>query len=96
MIEVAGTSGPRSYQLTRKDIRAIRAPVVFASAGFDGYGGDLAAREWYRWARPPKRLELVPGFDHGTDLLRRDNPLHEQVMTLIARFVEQVLVRAAR
>jgi hypothetical protein len=61
---------------------------LFLSARDDIYGGGNAARGWYRWARPPKRLVLVPGSDHGTDLLRPGNPNRRVVESAIVSFLE--------
>ncbi len=69
-------------------VRRIPGHKLFLSSRADIYGGADAAREWYGWARPPKRLELVPGSEHGTDLLRPDNPLRRRVTSLIVRFLE--------
>ena len=54
----------------------------------DIYDGGKYAREWYGWASAPKRLALVYGSEHGTDLLRAGNPLRRRIETLIVRFLE--------
>jgi hypothetical protein len=65
--------------------RRIKGLKVFLSARADIYGGADAAREWSRWAAPPKPLGLLP----GSDLLRRCNPLRRSVENLLVRFTEQ-------
>jgi len=42
------------------------------------------------WARPPKDLELLPGSEHGTDLLRVDDLLRKRVESLLLGFVDEV------
>jgi predicted alpha/beta hydrolase len=89
LIEFAGINNASGYAFDREQIRRIRGLKVFLSAKQDEYGGGQAARQWFRWAAPPKRLALVPGSDHGTDLLKAGNPLRRRVENLIVGFVEQ-------
>jgi len=89
LIEFAGINNASGYAFGRPDIARIRGAKLFLSARHDVYGGGPAPREWYRWATPPKRLELVPGTDHGTDLLGPGNPQHARVLALIVDFLEQ-------
>ena len=89
LVELAGINHASGYDFDRAAIRRIGGLKVFLSARQDVYGGADAAREWFRWATPPKRLELVPGSDHGTDLLRQQSPLRERVTRLIVRAVEE-------
>jgi pimeloyl-ACP methyl ester carboxylesterase len=91
LLEFAGINHASGYDFTRAELHRIGGRKLFLSARDDIYGGGGAAREWYRWAAPPKRLELVPGSDHGTDLLRPGNPQRKQVERLIASFVEQTV-----
>jgi pimeloyl-ACP methyl ester carboxylesterase len=91
LIEFAGINNASGYGFDRAQIHRIPGMKLFLSARRDDYGGGQAAREWFSWASPPKRLVLVPGSEHGTDLLRPVNPLHERVERLILRFVEQAL-----
>jgi predicted alpha/beta hydrolase len=88
-VEFGGINHASGYDFDRAQIRRIGGSKLFLSSREDIYGGATAAREWYRWATEPKRLELVPGSDHGTDLLRAGNPLHERVTKLIVDFVER-------
>ena len=89
LIEFGGINHASGYDFDRSQIHRIRGLKVFLSSQADIYGGAGAAREWYGWASPPKRLALVPGSAHGTDLLRPAHPLHERVEKLIVAFVEE-------
>lgn len=89
LIEFGGINHASGYDFDRSQINRIPGFKVFLSSQADIYGGADAAREWYAWASPPKRLALVPGSAHGTDLLRPTHPLHERVEKLILGFVEE-------
>jgi pimeloyl-ACP methyl ester carboxylesterase len=89
LIEFGGINHASGYDFTRAEIRRIGGQKLFLSTREDIYGGGEAAREWFRWAAPPKRLELLPGSEHGTDLLQPRNPLRGRVEDLIVAFVEQ-------
>jgi dienelactone hydrolase len=93
LIEFAGIDNASGYSFDRAQIHRIPGLKVFLSARDDEYGGGLAARQWFGWASQPKRLALVPGSDHGTDLLKPENPLHERVQRLITGFIEDALRR---
>jgi pimeloyl-ACP methyl ester carboxylesterase len=87
LVEFAGINNASGYSFSRSDIRRIPGSKLFLSSHRDIYGGAAAARQWFGWASPPKRLELVPGTEHGTDLLRADSPVRKRVEDLISRFV---------
>jgi hypothetical protein len=89
LIELAGINHASGYDFDRSQIHGIRGLKVFLSSRDDIYGGAVAAREWFRWASPPKRLELLPGSDHGTDLLRAGNPARKRVEELIVQYVKE-------
>jgi dienelactone hydrolase len=89
VIEFAGINHASGYDFDRGQIHRIRGLKAFLSARADIYGGAGAAREWFRWASPPKRLELLPGSDHGTDLLRAESPLRERTEKLIAGYLDE-------
>jgi len=67
-----------------------RSQALHLAAG-DGYGGADAAREWYRWAKKPKRLEIFSGDRHGTDMLRPGEPTAQPLTRLVLNFLLQVL-----
>jgi predicted alpha/beta hydrolase len=89
VIEFGGINHASGYDFDRTGIHRIPGLKVFLSTRHDVYGGGEAAREWFRWASPPKRLELLPGSDHGTDLLRTGHPLRERVEELIVDYVQR-------
>jgi dienelactone hydrolase len=89
LIEFAGINHASGYDFNRGQLRGIGGLKVFLSARDDIYGGGVAAREWFGWASPPKRLELLPGSDHGTDLLRVGNPARKRAEKLIVRYVKE-------
>jgi len=88
LVEFAGINHASGYEFDRAQLQRIPGHKLFLSSRADIYGGADAAREWYGWAKPPKRLELVPGSEHGTDLLRRGNPLRRRVSNVIVRFLD--------
>ncbi len=89
LIEFAGINHASGYDFTQREIRRIRGRKLFLSARADIYGGADSAREWYGWAAGPKRLLLVPGSDHGTDLLQSRNPQRRRIESAITAFVAQ-------
>ena len=90
LIEFAGINHASGYDFTRAQVRRVPGRKLFLSARDDVYGGGDSAREWFRWAREPKELVLVPGSDHGTDLLRPGGPQREHVEAVIERFLEKL------
>jgi uncharacterized protein len=91
IIEFGGINHASGYDFSRAQIHRIGGLKVFLSSRSDIYGGADAAREWYGWASSPKRIELLPGSEHGTDLLRRGNHLREQVERVILRGVQEAV-----
>jgi predicted alpha/beta hydrolase len=91
VMELAGiTDGARwraGYSLTKAQIAGIGGWKLFLSATGDFYGGAEAARLWYGWAKPPKRLALVPSELHGTDLLGPGSPVRARVQAAILAFL---------
>ena len=87
LVEFSGINNASGYAFSHADIRRIGGAKLFLSARDDIYGGGEAAREWYGWAKPPKQLALVPGTEHGTDLLRPGSPQHSRIEALITRFI---------
>lgn len=89
LVEFGGINDASGYDFDRAQIARIGGWKLFLSSRYDVYGGGQAAREWYGWASAPKRLELVPGSDHGTDLLQPTNRMHERVSRIIVDFVQR-------
>jgi pimeloyl-ACP methyl ester carboxylesterase len=89
LVEFGGINHASGYDFERSDIARIGGRKLFLSSRGDAYGGADAAREWHRWAAEPKELELLPGYDHGTDTLRPGNALRDRVTELLVDFVER-------
>jgi pimeloyl-ACP methyl ester carboxylesterase len=89
IVEFAGINHASGYDFRRADVHRVAGAKLLLSSRHDIYGGAEAARQWYGWASPPKRLELVAGSDHGTDLLQPDNVLRGRVQRLIVTFLEE-------
>jgi pimeloyl-ACP methyl ester carboxylesterase len=67
-------------------MQTISAGKLFV-AGVGDFGAAQAAQELYSISPPPKRVEIVPADDHGTDLLT--GPQGEVVKRLIETTLEQ-------
>ena len=67
-------------------------PILYLSAVDDTYGGGRAARRMHEWTRSRSRLALVPGTEHGTDLIEvgADHPRRERVMTEVDRLWRRI------
>jgi uncharacterized protein len=89
LVEFAGINHASGYAFARADIRRIAGAKLFLSSRRDIYGGGDAARQWFGWAKPPRQLELVPGTEHGTDLLLPSSPQRKPIESVILRFVTQ-------
>ena len=70
VVGVVSLSGESFIRGVPRAVRRLVLPVLFAAAEEDDYGAGMDARDFY--ARAPsrdKRLVIVPGRAHGTDLL---------------------------
>lgn len=68
---VVALSAPREFQGLAADeqvVRGVFAPKLFL-AGVDDFDAADAAEDLYEVGNPPKRVEILPTGDHGTDLL---------------------------
>jgi len=72
----------------RRDAAAIVAPTLFV-AGESDAGAVRSARSFWRFAREPKRLEIVPFGEHGVELLRWEPGEH--VRPLVLGFLHRAL-----
>lgn len=70
-----------------EQLQELEGAKLFVSSAEDIYGGADAAREWYGWANEPKRLEILPGSEHGTDMLRKGEPTARPLVKLVLRFL---------
>jgi pimeloyl-ACP methyl ester carboxylesterase len=81
---VASLSGPRDFEglVAGRAVPRMRVPMLFVAAREDSpYVDD--ARAMYRAATGDKRLLVVPGSDHGTDLLE-DEQVGDQLLAFLA------------
>lgn len=79
VVEVGGINNASGYSFAQGDIAAIEGLKVFASSSGDIYGGGDAAREWYGWAAAPKRLLILGGAEHGTDIFETGGPAADRL-----------------
>ena len=68
LISLAGVNHISTYSLTPADVRRIGGAKLFLSGRRDADGGAASAREFNRWARPPRRMVLLDTDYHGTDM----------------------------
>jgi pimeloyl-ACP methyl ester carboxylesterase len=90
-VDVAGVNHASGYAFSRAQLHAVKGHKLFVSASDDVYGGAVAAREWYQWAREPKQLEILEGSAHGTDMLAKGQlaarPLTQLLLAFLTRAV---------
>jgi alpha/beta superfamily hydrolase len=90
-IEIGGVNHASGYDFTREQLQELEGAKLFVSSAGDTYGGADVAREWYGWAREPKQLEILPGAEHGTDMLRKGEPTARPLLKLVARFLARTV-----
>lgn len=66
-------------------LAGVTVPKLFVAADGDGTAAQTA-QAFYVQSSPPKRVEIVPGTEHGTDLLQGRQS--EAVRRLITSFLE--------
>jgi dienelactone hydrolase len=91
LIEIGGVNHASGYDFTRDQLQELPGAKLFVSAADDGYGGASAAREWYGWANEPKQLEILPGAQHGTDMLRGGEPTAKPLVEFVLRFLTRAV-----
>jgi pimeloyl-ACP methyl ester carboxylesterase len=87
LIEIGGVNHESGYDFSREQLQGLEGSKLFVSSADDVYGGAEAAREWYGWANEPKQLEILPGGEHGTDMLRKGEPTARPLVELVLTFV---------
>ena len=92
LAEIAGIEGG-AYEYRRRDVHRIPGLKLFLSSERDIYGGAPAARHWYSWATQPKRLVILPGEEHGTDMLRPTEPTAKRLRDVLVDFVDEAAGR---
>jgi pimeloyl-ACP methyl ester carboxylesterase len=89
LVVIAGINHASGYDFTSRDVRAVEGRKLFVSGDRDPYGGAAAAREWYRWAKGPKRLLMLDSSAHGTDMLRSGEATAQRLKDAIVAFLSQ-------
>ena len=69
VIWVAGLDFGSGYRFTKPDVSRVEIPKIFVSSEGDLYNAAEAARIMFGYAVRPKRLLILPGDEHGTDML---------------------------
>lgn len=92
VIWLAGVNGQSGYEFREADVAGLRCPTLFASAEGDAYGGARSARQLHGWATAESELLIVPGLEHGTDILAEGGQSADRVREAMTSFVG----RAAR
>jgi pimeloyl-ACP methyl ester carboxylesterase len=92
-IEIGGVDQASGYSFSRRDVLALEGHKLFVSSIGDMYGAADAAREWHRWAKEPKQLELLRGVEHGTDMLIARQPTVRPVTELVLEFLARAAAR---
>ncbi|MGH2683051.1 MAG: alpha/beta hydrolase [Actinomycetota bacterium] len=67
-------------------LAGVTAPKLFLAADGDGIAAQTA-QSFYEQSPPPKRVEIVTGTEHGTDLL--EGRQSEVVRRLVTAFIER-------
>lgn len=86
---VVTLSAPTSIEglvADRSVLQQIQAAKLFLAGALDA-AAAAAAQQLYDQSPPPKRVEIVPSSDHGTELLTGNQA--EVVRTLILNYLEQ-------
>jgi hypothetical protein len=89
-IEIGGVNHASGYSFSRRDLQALEGHKLFVSSTDDTYDAADAAREWHRWAKEPKQLELLRGYEHGTDMLIAGQPTARPLTELVLDFLASV------
>jgi alpha/beta superfamily hydrolase len=93
LIEIGGVNHSGGYDFSRAELRELEGAKLFVSSADDGYGGTDAAREWHGWAKEPKQLAILPGIEHGTDMLLPGEPTARPLVRLVLRFLTRAVPR---
>jgi pimeloyl-ACP methyl ester carboxylesterase len=85
IVRVASLSGPSSFEglAARRAVRQVRAPTLFVAGKEDSPYVDDARAMYRAAAATNKSVLVVPGFDHGTDLLD-DGQVGDQLLAFLA------------
>ncbi|HEX2032385.1 MAG TPA: alpha/beta fold hydrolase [Actinomycetota bacterium] len=86
VVSLSGASTFMGLLAPPEALRAITEPKLFVAAEGDGSAAGTA-QQFYANSPPPKRVEIVTGDDHGTDLLTGTQG--ERVRAFIVGFLRQ-------
>ena len=90
-VDIAGVNNSSGYTFTREQLEALEGAKLFVSSADDPYSAEDAAREWHRWAKQPKQLEILPGSAHGTEMLIESQPTARPLTELITGFLTRAV-----
>jgi pimeloyl-ACP methyl ester carboxylesterase len=82
------------YELGRHVIARISEPKLFMAGEFDHEAAD-SARDWLRWARPPKDGKIMNTGLHGTDMIDLASGDDAEIPGIVIRRVAGFLDRYA-
>jgi alpha/beta superfamily hydrolase len=91
LISLAGVNYTADFSFDRGELRKLDGAKLFVSGDKDPFDAGRTAREWYGWARGPKRLAILESGRHGTDMLAATQPTHGPLTWLIVRFLRKSL-----
>jgi uncharacterized protein len=91
LVEIGGVNYSGGYDFARAELQALDGAKLFVSSADDMYGAAEAAREWHGWASEPKQLAILPGGEHGTDMLLPGQPTATLLVRLVLRFLTRTV-----
>ena len=87
IVAISGVEYCCGYEIGRREIRAVRAPMLFVGAEYDARAAT-AARRFHTWAAPLKAIRIYGKTGlHGTDLLVPGERTSPSLRRLIAAFL---------
>ena len=90
-VELGGVNHRSGYAFSREQLERLEGDKLFVSSAEDTYSAADAARDWHRWAREPKQLEILPGSAHGTDMLIEGQPTARPLVSLVLTFLNRAV-----
>jgi fermentation-respiration switch protein FrsA (DUF1100 family) len=87
VVWIAGLDAGPGYLFDRPDVRTVKVPKLFISTEDDLSGGADSARRMFRWSVAPKLLVIVPGREHGTDMITSGTAWPDVFRTIV-RFLQ--------
>jgi pimeloyl-ACP methyl ester carboxylesterase len=90
-VDIAGVNDRSGYAFMREQLEGLEGAKLFVSSANGPYSAADAARDWHRWAKQPKQLEILPGSAHGTEMLIEGQPTARPLMKLITAFLTRAV-----